>query len=158
VSPPSRQADLTLILAQAETLTDVRWHRGCAAWLRHDLSLAQLRVMMTLHHRAAQPMSRLAESVGVGVSALSTLVDRLEQRQLVARSRDDIDRRVVTVSLTPAGDRLADEATGMQREQLRHLLERLTTAELGGLALGLSGLRRALALESGEGAARPGTG
>jgi DNA-binding MarR family transcriptional regulator len=75
-------------------------------------------------------------------SVLVTLLNPLEHRGLVARTRSTVDRRKHTVSLTAAGRRHLAEAVAAQhaaedalfaaldrdeREQLRQLLLRLDT-------------------------------
>ncbi len=144
MSRGASSAEVSAVLAQVEILRDHHWQQGCDAWLEHDLSLAQLRVVIALQQLGAQPMSRLAESLGIGLPSLSTLADRLEVRGLIVRTRDGADRRVVTVTPTEAGVRLAADVTGMHRDRARGLLEQLTREELGGLRLGLGGLARVL--------------
>jgi DNA-binding MarR family transcriptional regulator len=65
---------------------------------------------------------------------ITRLVDRLERRGLLTRSRDSHDRRVITVRITPAGQKILlelDEPMGeynrnrlshMKKEDLRTLL------------------------------------
>lgn len=85
----------------------------------------------------------LNTSVLLSQPALSRLLERLEQRGLVARAPDPADRRAVLVTLTEAG-RAAQRATGTrharsveermrvlspaQQEQLRDLCDALTAA------------------------------
>lgn len=58
---------------------------------------------------------------------LTRLLDRMEQRALVTRSREDRDRRVVTVRIAPEGQeiliRLEQPLLEMQRKQFRKLDE-----------------------------------
>ncbi|HVA22606.1 MAG TPA: MarR family transcriptional regulator [Candidatus Micrarchaeia archaeon] len=136
--------EVEVVLAQMEVLQDLHWRRGCDEWLRHDLSFAQLRVVMALHRDGAQPMSRVAEALGVGLPSLSALTDRLEAHGLAVRARDGIDRRVVSVSLTDAGDRLAGDVSGVHRSRARTLLAQLAPDELDGLRVALSGIARVL--------------
>jgi DNA-binding MarR family transcriptional regulator len=52
--------------------------------------------------------------------SVSGLLNRLEDRDLISRTRDRQDRRVVWVGLTPAGRKVAEEAidivVGMSKE------------------------------------------
>jgi DNA-binding MarR family transcriptional regulator len=48
-------------------------------------------------------MVALARVLGVGKSAVTKTVDRLEERGWVSRQRDSEDRRAVRAALTPAG-------------------------------------------------------
>jgi DNA-binding MarR family transcriptional regulator len=57
------------------------------------------------------PMSvgRLSESIGLSSAATTTLLDRLEQKDFVRRTRDAGDRRKVLVEMTDFGRRLTSE-------------------------------------------------
>ncbi len=72
---------------------------------------------------------------------VTRMLDRLEVRGLVTRSRDRKDRRGVTVRITSAGDRLVSELdqpiAELHRKQLSHLGER----RLGRLISLLEGAR-----------------
>jgi DNA-binding MarR family transcriptional regulator len=55
-------------------------------------------------------MTVLAREVVVTKAGLTAMVDRLEERGLVARSADPHDRRAIRVTLTHDGERLFREA------------------------------------------------
>jgi DNA-binding MarR family transcriptional regulator len=70
-------------------------------------------------------MTELGSVLHVEKSSLSNLVDRLEQRGLVVRTRDPHDRRATHVSLTDEGATVAiqirDDVIARLRRQLDHL-------------------------------------
>jgi DNA-binding MarR family transcriptional regulator len=70
-------------------------------------------------------MTELGSVLHVEKSSLSNLVDRLEQRSLVVRTRDPHDRRATHVSLTSEGTTIAiqtyDDVITRLRRQLHHL-------------------------------------
>jgi len=72
----------------------------------NDLSLTQLRVLGILRDRRPR-VTELAAHLGLEKSSVSGLVDRAEQRGLMAREKNSEDRRAVDVFLTPAGRELA---------------------------------------------------
>ena len=65
-------------------------------------------------------------------SAVTRLVDRLATAGLVART-PGVDRRTVALRLTPAGERLAEEALRSREAGTRALLDALDPAELESL-------------------------
>lgn len=82
----------------------------------------------------------LARHIGHDAGATTRLLDGMEANGWVTRTRDDQDRRVVNIALTPEGERLAlagrevcsgwwnDRLAGWDREdaqRLIHLLQRL---------------------------------
>lgn len=71
---------------------------------------------------------RIAQLLGAPISTISSALDRLEKRGLVARRRRPGDRRVVHIELTAAGQRLVAKIRAQQvavcRDMLTHLGER----------------------------------
>jgi len=64
-------------------------------------------------------------------STISTLIAQLEEAGYVTRDRSDADNRVVIVSLTPEGRRIAEQAPFGGLPLLRRRLSRLTDERLG---------------------------
>jgi DNA-binding MarR family transcriptional regulator len=68
-----------------------------------DMSLTALSVLGSLERLGPRRITALAASEGVSQPSMTQLVQRLEQRGLVARSSDPADGRVALVSLTDDG-------------------------------------------------------
>jgi DNA-binding MarR family transcriptional regulator len=73
----------------------------------HRLSQQQVRLLCAINAAGSVGMSELGRQTQLEKSNLSNLVDRLEQRGLVTRTRDEDDRRVTYVVLTDEGADLA---------------------------------------------------
>jgi DNA-binding MarR family transcriptional regulator len=71
------------------------------------LSQQQVRLLCAINACGNVGMSELGRQTQLEKSNLSNLVDRLEQRGLVMRTRDPDDRRVTYVKLTEEGTELA---------------------------------------------------
>ena len=71
---------------------------------------------MVLHTLAAADERLSARELGrecdMLASTMTGVVDRLEQQGYVQRERDDHDRRVVWINLTPAGERVQSTLGG----------------------------------------------
>lgn len=65
---------------------------------------------------------------------MTRLVDRLERRGLVLRSRDSRDRRVITVRVTTAGQKVLKDLDGPVAQYHRKLLSHMHKGELRKLA------------------------
>lgn len=78
---------------------------------------------------APQRMSALAESAQTSQASLTGIVDRLEDRGLVARLRSCEDRRVVEVSITEAGAAELARVRAIFTERLEHTLSPLGADE-----------------------------
>jgi DNA-binding MarR family transcriptional regulator len=76
-------------------------------------------------HPEPMPTSAIAQRLISRAPDITRLLDRLEQRGLVARNRPPENRRVVQISITPAGINLLAELARPVREchakQLGHL-------------------------------------
>ncbi|MEE2002095.1 MarR family transcriptional regulator [Alkalimonas sp. MEB108] len=79
---------------------------------QHDLKQGEFDVLATLL-RAGEPYSlspsQLHQSMLLSSGAMSSRLDKLEQRQLIARRHCTEDRRVVHVSLTDSGKNLIEK-------------------------------------------------
>lgn len=75
-----------------------------------DLTWAGFRVLFSLWVQPASPPARLAHLSGVSRATVSSVLNTLERKGLVSRHRRSLDRRVVTVTLTGAGERLITDA------------------------------------------------
>ena len=86
--------------------------RGLEKRLGHlGLSVAQQRILALVYFaKESLTPSMLAALVLQETHSVSGLLNRLEDRDLITRTRDRQDRRVVWVGLTPAGRKIAEEA------------------------------------------------
>lgn len=75
----------------------------------HGLTPAHLGALVSLQPGDDRSMRSLAEAWHCDASNVTWLVDRLEERGLVRRESSPSDRRVKTVVLTKAGERLRDQ-------------------------------------------------
>jgi DNA-binding MarR family transcriptional regulator len=94
------------------------------------LTLSQLKILMLLSRSGGMSGSELAESIGVGLAALSGMVDRLVANDLVIRQEDPHDRRVRRISLSKPGAELIGSIITAGTEKQSRLLSRLSAEEL----------------------------
>jgi MarR family 2-MHQ and catechol resistance regulon transcriptional repressor len=110
-----------------------------------DMCISDFAVLEMLLHKGPQPVGEIGRRVDLTSGSITTAVDRLEQRGLVARGAHASDRRARVVHLTPEGkaritqvfathqeamDRAADGLSRAERATLTKLLKKLgTTAE-----------------------------
>lgn len=96
--------------------------RGLEKRLSHlKLSVAQQRILALVYFaKESLTPSMLAALLLQETHSVSGLLNRLEDRDLITRTRDKQDRRVVWVGLTVAGRKVAEEAItivlGMSQE------------------------------------------
>ncbi|HTN71256.1 MAG TPA: MarR family transcriptional regulator [Methylomirabilota bacterium] len=70
------------------------------------LTPPQFYVLATIGYAGGLPFGEIGAKMMVTVSNLTGIVDRLEEKKVVSRKRDENDRRVVHVVLTEKGARL----------------------------------------------------
>ena len=107
------------------------------------VSMTHLHVLSLLNHHGDLTMSRLADLLGVSVSNMTGLIDRMAERQYVERERDRADRRVVLVRLADAGRRQLNDVQLVREELMQKILSRLGPAELDCVQDALTSLRAA---------------
>ena len=86
-------------LRRFERLANAQLKNCCAA-----VTLAQCLVLLEIDESGQLTMSQLASRLRLDNSTLSRTIEGLAQRRLVKRLREDQDRRVVRIRLTPEGD------------------------------------------------------
>ena len=90
-----------------------------------DTTIAQYRALVVVASRGPQRMVDLAGLLDVTPSTAGRMCNRLVRKGLVRRHRARADRRVVQVSITPAGRQVVDQATARRRVLLAAILAKL---------------------------------
>jgi DNA-binding MarR family transcriptional regulator len=93
-------------------------------------SIAGFRVMSAVFMDGPAEPARLARLAGVSPASISSVLNTLEKDGFVTRERRSTDRRVVTVSLTAAGEAACHTATERQLDIERAWLEPLSAKEV----------------------------
>ncbi len=99
----------------------------------HGLTWAGFRVLFSLWVEPGSPPARLATLSGVSRATISSVLNTLERNGLVRRTKESTDRRVVTVAITPAGERVVRDVFLAQHGRERAWLEDLDPAEIATL-------------------------
>lgn len=99
------------------------------ALAQFDMTHAQLGIFLRLCDCPAKTASDLARELMTDTGAMTRMLDRLEDKGFVERSRDAGDRRVVQVSLTGKGKAMADQMTQATIACLNHHLRGFSPAE-----------------------------
>jgi DNA-binding MarR family transcriptional regulator len=97
------------------------------------LSGSQRIVLRALCTKGPQQVSEVAAHLGVTLSAATGLVDRLVKAKLVTRERDQKDRRVVWVKVTPEGEEAVGAAEALRRAALGKWVSNLSPEDLATL-------------------------
>jgi len=71
-----------------------------------DLTTSQFGVLESLYYLGPLCQGEISAKLLKSGGNITRVVDNLEKQELVKRERSECDRRVITVSLTPAGEEL----------------------------------------------------
>jgi DNA-binding MarR family transcriptional regulator len=118
--------------------------------LRLGISMAQLHILYTLQRTGEMPMSRLADILNVSLSNATGLIDRIEERGFVERTRVAEDRRIVLIRVTESGSRALEEIDALNEDLLRSVLGSLGRSQLVAVAAATGALRAALTTATGD--------
>lgn len=95
-----------------------------------SLTEHQASVLDHLHEARPITLSKLAEHMGVGRSAMSIAVARLVRGGYIARSSDKSDARRIGLRLTPAGARVREENSILDPDLAREMFSLMSGGEL----------------------------
>ncbi len=107
-----------------------------------ELPLRQLRVCSILYG-GVKTMSELSRQLGVSLSAMTQIADRLERSHLVKRSFEGTDRRVRCLQLTARGQRIMRLREDARTHRVSQVLRRLSAGEQASVIGALEILLRA---------------
>lgn len=96
----------------------------------HGAGGPQVWALMTLAATARMTVGQLADSMYLHISTVSALADQMVKKGWVVRERSEEDRRVVWLTITPAGRDILARAPVPPRALLPRGLESMTTSEL----------------------------
>jgi len=97
-------------------------------------------------NQASVTLSRLAEHMGVGRSAMSTAVARLVNCGYIARRVDKRDRRSVGLTLTAAGKRIKEQNTVLNPQLVRQMFRTMEPEQLEHALAGMERMAQAAAI------------
>ena len=105
-----------------------------------DFTLSEIKALAAFRGDKDYTMGELSKNAQVAMPSMTEMVDKLEKHGMAERSRDEHDRRVVKVRLTPEGKRLRKEFMQKRFNDLKAMFGKLSDAELDEL---ISSLKKA---------------
>jgi DNA-binding MarR family transcriptional regulator len=121
-----------------------------ADFLEVSVTMSQAKLLYVVAAAGEMHMAELPPRLGVSLSTVSGLVDRLVDQGLLARREDRADRRQVVVAPTEAGVAAIERFRELNVRQLRELLENVDPAVLADLVRVYAALVEAAASLAGR--------
>lgn len=94
-----------------------------------DLTPGQVFMMNFIQKEKETISSHLAELLEVNSSAITVMLDRLENHGFIERKRSKEDRRVIVISLTPFGEENLNSLLKKRNKAIEHCLNQLGKSE-----------------------------
>lgn len=130
IQPNERTAVVDEVIAGYEALMHRMAGSHAPEFLEIAITMPQAKVLYLLGVSGDLHMSELVTRLGVSLSTVSGLVDRVVEAGLAVRREDPADRRQVVVGLTPTGAEFVDRFRDLNAREMRALLQLLDDAEL----------------------------
>jgi DNA-binding MarR family transcriptional regulator len=140
----SNQAASTSILTEQIIAASRRIMRAVdlSSWrllAEHGVTEPQLLALREAGRMGRPAVTELARAIHLSQGTVTGIIDRLERRGLMARTRDGRDRRAVHVTVTDAGRQMLNTAPPILKKRLDAELAKLKDWERTGM---LSALQR----------------
>lgn len=110
-----------------------RLHQELWREMPPEMTRGQFYICRRLLQRGAMTITEIAADLGVSASAVTAIADRLSNSGLVARERDEKDRRVVRLRLTPEGERATKQCKSVRDALLRRYFEQLPVEDVASM-------------------------
>lgn len=145
---PKRRPDGRRISQDAERLLDLLNALGSTTfrqllWQKQsdlELTYAQSQVLFYVSDHPECPMGEVAKAFAVTLPAVTQIVDRLEQKDLLGRADHPTDRRVYVLDLTRHGSSVVQDLKTTRREAMEKVLRRVGPRERSRIVGGLEAL------------------
>ena len=129
--PPYENKDvIDEIVFQIRRLIQAEEYHTKALNKEYQVSAPQLNCLMTLFKNGPLPPSKIARHILVESSTVTGIIDRLEQKGYVKRTRSSEDRRKIFIELTDSGRMLSACAPPPIQLKLHDGLKKLDHQEL----------------------------
>ena len=117
-----------------ENLARCQRPASLSSWQKIGLSHAQVGLLFMLSYHQRLQAKQVALFLGVSNSAVSQLIDPLEEKRLIKREPDRQDRRIAYLSLSAKGNQLVKKLSRHKFAGFRSRLDSLSTGDLNQLA------------------------
>ncbi|USQ14819.1 MarR family transcriptional regulator [Legionella lytica] len=118
----------TIILAVRKIMQQMDYHSRKLN-KHYGLTVPQVICLYEIYENGMMTISSLSKRVYLSMSTLVGVIDRLEEKNLVSRTRDIKDRRSIYIDITPKGQEFVQEAPYLLHNRLNENLQALTEQE-----------------------------
>ena len=95
----------------------------------YGLKFNQWRLIHAISSKSIYTPAKLADELMIERATVSRYLDQLEDKECIERSHNRFDRRVVDISLTAKGEKIAQLGIDLMDDTYKSMLADLTSAE-----------------------------
>lgn len=110
-------------------------------WQGLDMTISQIKTLVLLEYKGPLRMGAIAKHLGSALSATTTIMDRLVEKELVERISDPNDRRAVICELTDPGRKVLERFWRIGRNRIVRVIDLLEVEQLETAVSGLELIR-----------------
>ncbi len=129
----SEQRSKSIILALRKIMQQMDYHsrrlNKC-----YGLTVPQIVCLYEIYENGKMTISALSKKIYLSMSTIVGVIDRLEEKQFVHRTRDIQDRRIIYIDITEKGKEFVSAAPYLLHNRLNDNLQVLTVEEQIALA------------------------
>lgn len=92
-------------------------------YVHDDVTMDQFLILQYIYQHESITASEIAQAFGVGRSAITAIVNRLVEKDLLIRKRNENDRRIVSLMVSERGKKIV-QAT--EKEIYEHIQDKLS--------------------------------
>lgn len=107
-----------------------RLHNELAEQMVSGITGSQFFVLKKINSKGRLTVSEVADELGVSLSAITALVDRLVKAGMALRTRDEQDRRLVWLEATDKGKDILGKCTESRRKVAMKYFGKLSESDL----------------------------
>jgi DNA-binding MarR family transcriptional regulator len=95
-----------------------------------NITPQQYHVLRCVYEDGCARVNHLAEQMKVKPSAITIIVNKLVERELVTRNYDEEDRRAVNVRISPNGEKLVKQVRRLHDQMMRRYFAHFSEEEM----------------------------
>lgn len=109
----------------------------------HGFTTSQCYTILELYKSESLTMNELSEKMNLNSSTMTRILDNLVRDKYVSRDRDEVDRRIVIVSLTDGGRKAAKELDIAVKEYYKKIIANIPEGQVDEVLRSINVLQKA---------------
>ena len=96
----------------------------------YQLNTSEFGVLELLYNRGKQPIQSIANRMLMANSSMTYVIDKLEDKKMITRTQDEVDKRITMIDLTAEGHQFFSSIFPNHVQTLSNIYQCLTPEEL----------------------------